>query len=291
MLGRCVALCWLSVTCAFVWTTFEHEVAFVWTTCELEGVLRRSRSFERDRMVRYEGREVYAFHNLDINNCSYFEALGLIKDLGEEKGNLGMDDGFKDTLDQHSVVKENVMKIKTTPIKNPIQTFSKRAKELSPKRAKRKIFEGQCSGVDLVYVDPEVFRAPDVKGMDKNDEDYVGDELHSDLDEGYNSENNDKPKYPTFQKEEMCKEFKFSLGMEFRSLKEFKHAILKHFVLNGREVVFVKNDNVRCSVKCKRDYEFMAFVSKVGRTSTYRLKTLVGRHTCGCAFHNKNASL
>ncbi|KAJ1436547.1 hypothetical protein SESBI_04158 [Sesbania bispinosa] len=129
----------------------------------------------------------------------------------------------------------------------------------------KKVMGGQSSGVNLVQVDPEVFKAPDVQGKDTIDEDYVSDELHSDLDEGYGSENNDKPKYPTFQKEEMCRDYKFRLGMEFRSLKE-------------------------CKVKCKRDCQFTAFVSKVGRTSTYRMKTLVGRHTCGRIFNNKNAS-
>ncbi|KAJ1397991.1 hypothetical protein SESBI_31472 [Sesbania bispinosa] len=38
----------------------------------------------------------------------------------EEEGNLGMDDGFKDTNDEQNVVKEMVMKMKTTQVKNPI---------------------------------------------------------------------------------------------------------------------------------------------------------------------------
>ncbi|KAJ1381333.1 hypothetical protein SESBI_45243 [Sesbania bispinosa] len=39
-------------------------------------------AFVKDPVMRYEGGEVHAFHNLDIDNWSYFEALGLIKDLG-----------------------------------------------------------------------------------------------------------------------------------------------------------------------------------------------------------------
>ncbi|KAJ1410726.1 hypothetical protein SESBI_21749 [Sesbania bispinosa] len=38
--------------------------------------------FVNGRTVRYEGGEVHAIHNIDIENWSYFEALGLVKDLG-----------------------------------------------------------------------------------------------------------------------------------------------------------------------------------------------------------------
>ncbi|KAJ1397079.1 Transposase, MuDR, plant [Sesbania bispinosa] len=77
--------------------------------------------------------------------------------------------------------------------------------------------------------------------------------------------------------------------MEFASLREFKDAILEHFVLNGREVKFVKNDKVRVKLRCKQACEFLALVSKVGGSSTYRMKTLVPTHTCGRVFNNKNA--
>ncbi|KAJ1414891.1 Transposase, MuDR, plant [Sesbania bispinosa] len=176
----------------------------------------------------------------------------------EEDRDLGMDYGFEDVNDEQNVVKERKMKTKTTLVKNPILTPSKRARKMTPKRGKRKIFEGQCSGVNGLEVDPEVFIPPNVVGKDTIDEDYLSDELHSDLDDNCGFDH-DKPKYPTYQKEEMCKQFKFTLGMEFRSLKEFKDVILEHSVLNGREVVFVKNDSVRVRVKCKRDCQFMAF--------------------------------
>jgi len=53
----------------------------------------------------------------------------------------------------------------------------------------------------------------------------------------------------------------------------------------------VKDDDVRCSVKCIfGGCEFLAFVSKVGGTSTYKLKALVPKHTCGRVFNNKNAN-
>ncbi|KAJ1378220.1 hypothetical protein SESBI_48087, partial [Sesbania bispinosa] len=253
-------------------------------------VVHHGGAFVGDRMLGYEGGEVHAFHNLDVDSWSYFEALGLIKDLGyreavklwwnvgkgkkgkifksiswdshalemcqyavdnncevdlyvehtlvsqsvlleestlltfnnegekekeeveqgvlgdqkldddnveegdgvmtcifsdsEEERNLGMDDGFEETIAEQDVVKEMVLKVKTTPLKNPILSPAKRAEKLTPKRGKRNIFEGQSSGVNLAQVDLEVFRAPDVEGKDTIDEDYVSDELYSDLDEG-----------------------------------------------------------------------------------------------------------
>ncbi|KAJ1383375.1 hypothetical protein SESBI_43439 [Sesbania bispinosa] len=94
------------------------------------------------------------------------------------------DDGFEETIAEQDVVKEMVLKVKTTPLKNPILSPAKRAEKLTPKRGKRNIFEGQSSGVNLAQVDLEVFRAPDVEGKDTIDEDYVSDEFYSDLDEG-----------------------------------------------------------------------------------------------------------
>ncbi|KAJ1415929.1 Transposase, MuDR, plant [Sesbania bispinosa] len=87
----------------------------------------------------------------------------------------------------------------------------------------------------------------------------------------------------------MCRQFKFKLGMEFSSLKEFKDAILEHSVLNGREIIFEKNDKVRARVRCSQTCDFVALVSKVGGSSTYRMKTLNSTHTCGRVLNNKNA--
>jgi len=44
--------------------------------------------------------------------------------------------------------------------------------------------------------------------------------------------------------EEMCKDFKFRLGMEFCSLKQFKQALMEHSVLNDGEIKFIKNDDI-----------------------------------------------
>ncbi|KAJ1381346.1 hypothetical protein SESBI_45213, partial [Sesbania bispinosa] len=101
-----------------------------------------------------------------------------VRRKSEEERNLGLDDGFEDAVHEENVVNEMDQNVINEMAENVVK---ERAEKLTPR---------------------EVFRAPDVEGMDKIDEDYVSDELNSDLDEGYNSEANDKPKYPTFQKEE-----------------------------------------------------------------------------------------
>jgi len=80
--------------------------------------------------------------------------------------------------------------------------------------------------------------------------------------------------------------------MEFSSLKQFKSAILEHNVLNGNEVKFKKNDARRCRVICKQKEKckYLVLCSRVVRTTTFKIKTLLPKHTCGWAFWNKNAN-
>ena len=82
-------------------------------------------------------------------------------------------------------------------------------------------------------------------------DEYDTNKLDSDVDseEGVGR---DGPKFSKYRDEDMTKDFKFKLGMEFSSLKDFKQALMKHSVLNGKEVQFVKNDQKRVRVVCKK---------------------------------------
>lgn len=64
-----------------------------------------------------------------------------------------------------------------------------------------------------------------------------------------------------FREEDMCKDFKWKIGMDFSSLKQFKDAILEHSVLNCKKVKFVKNDQVYVRVVCEANCQFVAYVS------------------------------
>lgn len=39
---------------------------------------------------------------------------------------------------------------------------------------------------------------------------------------------------------------------------------------------------------CKQQCDFLCLSSKVGGEQTFRIKTMVGKHTCGRVFENKN---
>jgi len=133
------------------------------------------------------------------------------------------------------------------------------------------------------------FVTNDCVGQHEINEEYDSEQLCSDVDsdEGVSDK---MPKFVKYNAEDMNKSFKFRLGMEFCSFKDFKHALMEHSVLNGKEIKFVKNDGKRVRVVCKKKRGFLIMVSKVGGSQTFRVKTLVGSHRCGRVMFNKNAN-
>ncbi|XP_052734133.1 uncharacterized protein LOC108339256 [Vigna angularis] len=129
----------------------------------------------------------------------------------------------------------------------------------------------------------------EVRDHDMNDQ-YNSDELDSNVDSDEDLRFS-KGKFKKYRKDDMNKNFRFELGMEFCSLKKFKNALLEHSVLNGKEVKFVKNDLNRVRAVCKNKCDFLIMASKVGGKQTFRVKTLVGRHSCGRVFGNKSANV
>ncbi|KAJ1395436.1 hypothetical protein SESBI_33394 [Sesbania bispinosa] len=107
------------------------------------------------------------------------------------------------------------------------------------------------SNVNTIIMSDEVpnvyseFLTENVEVRHDMDDGYVSDDLESLSGSDVEGEVVSKDRFPRFRKEDLCKEFKFKLGMEFASLKEFKDAILEHSILNGKEVTFEKNDTVR----------------------------------------------
>ncbi|XP_058734254.1 uncharacterized protein LOC131605982 [Vicia villosa] len=74
-------------------------------------------------------------------------------------------------------------------------------------------------------------------------------------------------------------------------IRQFKDAILKHNVLNGREVKFEKNDANRCRVVCKdkEKCDYTVLCSRVLTSTTFRIKILYSKHKRGRQFFNKSA--
>jgi len=76
-----------------------------------------------------------------------------------------------------------------------------------------------------------------------------------------------------FRMEQLNKKIKLQVGMEFKSIKEFKEAITEWNALNGWELKFVKNNKIGCIVICRNDCAFIALCSQIGEAHTYRIKT------------------
>ncbi|WVZ01678.1 hypothetical protein V8G54_022484 [Vigna mungo] len=98
-------------------------------------------------------------------------------------------------------------------------------------------------------------------GQHDINEEYNSDELDLDVDsdDGVRLK---RGKFRKYRQDARNKSFKFELGMEFCSLKEFKNALLEHGVLNGKKVKFVKNDLNRVRVVCKNKCGFLIMASK-----------------------------
>ena len=90
---------------------------------------------------------------------------------------------------------------------------------------------------------------PSLSKVVERDEDYESEELgSSDPDV---SDNENMPKYRKFRGGLLNKDNEFKLGMELNSLVEFKDAIREWYVLNGREIGFMKNESNRVRVECR----------------------------------------
>ena len=160
-----------------------------------------------------------------------------------------------------------------TPCKN-ITDVLQRWSNMRKNRRKRKPSANASAGG---------FETLQFGGNHDMDATYSTNELQSDVE----CEGEEVQKYPMFTANDVGRDFKFCLGMEFCSLKEFKQALKEYSVLNGREVVFLKSDDVRVRAICKKKCGFLILCSKVGGSHTFRVKTLVDSHSCGRVFANR----
>jgi len=185
-------------------------------------------------------------------------------DESEEERVADDDDGFG----TDNVQRRNFQQV--------LERWNKLKAKSSSVRKKRNVGEGS-------------FVTNDCVGQHEINEEYDSEQVCSDVDtdEGVSDK---VPKFVKYNAEDMNKSFKFRLGMEFCSLKDFKHALMEHSVLNGKEIKFVQNDDKRVRAVCKKKCGYLIMVSKVGGSQTFRVKTLVGSHRCVRVMFNKNAN-
>lgn len=218
--------------------------------------------------------EIEGDYGGDSENDSYSsedEAKGIHLDDSEDERALGMDDGFglsdgddPEFQPSRMMIDENTYNLKT--------------------HSNEKVGGGSSSSA------PVICDVPDESLNDKFEieHEYLSEELgSSDPDD---SDNEKGLKDDIFRMEELTKKYKFNVGLQFKSLNEFKDAIIEWNVLNGKEIRFKKNDLERVRVECKKKCGFEALVSKVGGKHTFMMKTWKGDHKCSWQTKNTSAT-
>ncbi|XP_050260189.1 uncharacterized protein LOC126705325 isoform X1 [Quercus robur] len=93
-------------------------------------------------------------------------------------------------------------------------------------------------------------------------------------------------KYPIFRPVAKAENLRFEKDMLFISAKQFKDAITDYAVHGGWGIKFVKNDLVKVRARCQPGCNFVAYLAKVPREKSFRLKTLNMEHTCSRSYRN-----
>ncbi|XP_058764112.1 uncharacterized protein LOC131637534 [Vicia villosa] len=262
--------------------------------------------FVRDEGVSYEGGDVFAIAGQDPDFWSYFEACDLLKSLDasfikedvkmwwkSEHGSLEND--LKPLVNDEDAT---LLAMCAEETKSDIEIYTEPKEKENVNVEESEDGESSEDSLDGIHFDDS-----EEERMNDIDED-VGEEINNGaggvengaggVENGADDDSDDgRPSVIRFRDDEkLRKEFKFKVGMEFSSLKQFKKAVLEHNVLNGREVKFAKNDGERCRVICKDKQQcgYTVLCSRVLRTESFRIKTLIQKHKCGRKFFNKNAN-
>ncbi|KAK2410832.1 hypothetical protein QL285_046172 [Trifolium repens] len=185
---------------------------------EVNGVRIGVRSNDKGKATAITSDEEGDGSDIDDSDDSDYSELDVHFNDSEEERGLAVDDGFEpevveNVVEGHAEVVENVVEGTSQVVKNVVQGTSQ---------------------------DHEI----------AND-DYDTEELDSASDDDGEGASDQIIRYAKFREEDMCKGFKFYVGMEFSSLDQFKKVVHAHNVLIGRQVTFKKNDAIRVRAVCQ----------------------------------------
>jgi len=206
-------------------------------------------------------------------------------DDSEDERTTALEDGFEVFEVEAPANGTNIVTVNNKPLR------MKKCGSKTPK--KKKSPKKKITSVRLNVVAPKSLVLVDGNGKGKNvvEEEIDGDYLSEELGSSDPDDSDDGTiKYEQFRKEQLNKDFKFKLGMEFKSLADFKEAIIEWNVLNGYQIKMPKNEGYRVRVLCREECGYKALCSVVGDRRTYQIKTYCGDHTCGKVLDNKSAN-
>lgn len=84
---------------------------------------------------------------------------------------------------------------------------------------------------------------------------------------------------------------KFSPGMRFGTMDEFRKAVRDYGIAERRAVLFYHNDQDRCQVVCEKKCPFYIWCRRIRDEETVEIRTLVDEHLCTKPYNNKLASV
>ncbi|XP_038693719.1 uncharacterized protein LOC119991437 [Tripterygium wilfordii] len=93
-----------------------------------------------------------------------------------------------------------------------------------------------------------------------------------------------------YDPKEVAEQYIFELGMEFKTIFEFKNAVRSYAVDGGYQIHFVRNEKNRCQAKCVVGCPWNIWWSKIRGQETFQIKTYVRRHKCNRRLPNKQAN-
>ncbi|KAF2291241.1 hypothetical protein GH714_020829 [Hevea brasiliensis] len=122
---------------------------------------------------------------------------------------------------------------------------------------------------------------------DTNSEYGDSDELHSNSDSEGDGEN---VRFPEFNMDRDIDDPTFKVGMIFSTRDEFKNACRAYGIKHRFELYFPKNDFQRVQARCKKEYGWKIWASKLHpkdpNDQTMQIKTASLNHSCGKSFTN-----
>ncbi|KAH7835968.1 hypothetical protein Vadar_031565 [Vaccinium darrowii] len=104
-----------------------------------------------------------------------------------------------------------------------------------------------------------------------------------------------KVKYPEFLEERDMKNPKLVPLMLFPNVRVFRKLLKEYHLKHGCDFKYIKNESKRVTVKCSEaedEYscKWRLHASRVGDTTTFQIKTIQGKHTCGRKYESRWAS-
>nr|POF00757.1 hypothetical protein CFP56_64066 [Quercus suber] len=147
--------------------------------------------------------------------------------------------------------------------------------EVEPGQMSGGVMNSDYESEELLSLDESSSSSED--GDDSSDDDIQEEEVDNFI---------RRSKYPIFRPVAKAKHLRFEKDMLFISTKQFKDAITDYAVDGGWGIKFVKNDLVRVRARCQPGCKFVAYLAKVPREKSFRLKTLNMEHTCNRSYRN-----